>query len=148
MASVHDVAAYILGRLGPMAPTKFQKLVYYSQAWSLAWRNEPLFKSRIEAWVNGPVVRELYRYHRLEPAVSRWPQGSPEGLSSSDRKVIDAVLDYYGDKSAFWLSELAHREDPWRQAREGLPSNVRSDREITVDAMRQYYGSLRSVKAD
>lgn len=142
MESVHDVAAYILARQGSMAPTKFQKLVYYCQAWHLVWRGEPLFESRIEAWVNGPVVRELYRHHRLEPGVSTWRQGDPDRLSDQARKDIDAVLGYYGTKSAFWLSELTHREDPWRQARAGLPSNLRSDQEITVESMREYYGDL------
>lgn len=142
MESVHDVAAYIVARQGPMAPTKFQKLVYYCQAWHLVWRDEPLFDSRIEAWVNGPVVRELYRHHRLEPGVSSWPKGDPEQLSEEAKKDIDAVLSYYGTKSAFWLSELSHREDPWREARAGLSANVRSDREITVGSMRKYYGEL------
>ncbi len=34
MATVHDVAAYILEKRGPMTTMKLQKLVYYSQAWS------------------------------------------------------------------------------------------------------------------
>lgn len=142
MASVHDVAAYILSRLGPMAPTKFQKLVYYCQAWHLAWLDKPLFNARIEAWSNGPVVRELYRYHRLEPSVSSWPKGDPTKLPPEGRKAVDAVLDYYGDKSAFWPSELTHREEPWVRARAGLPTNVRSDQEITIESMRDYYRSL------
>lgn len=142
MASVHDVAAYVLGKLGPMAPTKFQKLVYYCQAWNLAWRGVPLYDARIEAWANGPVVRELYRLHRLEPGVYDWPKGNPENLSPEDRSTIDAVLDYYGDKSAFWLSELTHREAPWQEAREGIPANARSEREITTDSMKRYYSAV------
>ena len=39
MASAHDVAAYILKKLGPMTAMKLQKLVYYCQAWSLVWGN-------------------------------------------------------------------------------------------------------------
>lgn len=142
MESVHDVAAYVIGRQGSMAPTKFQKLVYYCQAWNLAWRGEPLFDSRIEAWVNGPVVRDLYRHHRLQPSVWEWPKGDADSVSEPARSVIDAVLGYYGSKSAFWLTELSHREEPWLKAREGVPANVRSDREITTEAMRKYYGAL------
>ena len=37
MASVLDVAEYILRKSGPMTAWKLQKLVYYSQAWSLVW---------------------------------------------------------------------------------------------------------------
>ena len=58
--SVHDVAAYILKKQGEMSAMKLQKLVYYSQAWSLVWDEKPLFRAQIEAWANGPVVRSLY----------------------------------------------------------------------------------------
>ena len=45
-----DVAAYILSKQGDMPAMKLQKLVYYSQAWSLVWDDKPLFRDRIEAW--------------------------------------------------------------------------------------------------
>jgi|SRR6516225_8231636 hypothetical protein len=63
MATVFDVAAYILGKKGEMTAWKLQKLVYYSQAWSLVWDLRPLFAERIEAWPNGPVCPDLYRVH-------------------------------------------------------------------------------------
>ncbi|MBL8173922.1 MAG: DUF4065 domain-containing protein [Bryobacterales bacterium] len=43
---------------------ELQKLVYYSEAWSLVWEALPLFRARIEAWANGSVVPQLYRLHR------------------------------------------------------------------------------------
>src|SRR5680860_1872649 len=56
MASVLDVAEYILKETGSMTTMKLQKLVYYSQAWSLVWDEKPLFGEPIEAWANdGPV---------------------------------------------------------------------------------------------
>ena len=65
MATVHDVAAYILEHHGPMTAMKLQKLVFtYSQAWSLVWDEQALFPERIEAWANGPVVPALYDQHR------------------------------------------------------------------------------------
>ena len=41
MASVHDVAAFILADLGWVGAMKLQKLVYYAQAWSLVWDEQP-----------------------------------------------------------------------------------------------------------
>ena len=72
MATVHDVAAAILEREGPMTAMKLQKLVYYCQAWHLVWDEEPLFPERIEAWANGPVVHALYDKHRGSFTVSSW----------------------------------------------------------------------------
>ncbi len=142
MATAHDVAAYILNKRGAMSAMKLQKLVYYSQAWHLVWDEEPLFAERIQAWANGPVVRELYDVHRGQFTVSRWPTGDPSALAPSEAESVDAIIQHYGDKSAFWLSEATHREDPWRNARGDLGPSDRSSREIKPAAMSEYYGSL------
>jgi len=120
MANAHDVAAYILTKRGSMTAMKLQKLVYYSQAWSLVWDERPLFPERIEAWANGPVVRDLYDRHRGQFLVTRWTWGSPDALTTDERETVDAVMDFYGDKPALWLSNLTHEEDPWINARHGL----------------------------
>jgi uncharacterized phage-associated protein len=142
MVSAHDVAAYVLRERGPMSAIKLQKLIYYCQAWHLVWEDEPLFKERIEAWANGPVVPALYREHRGKFTVKTWPTGDTRRLSESQKGSIDAVLDFYGPKSAQWLSELTHREGPWMDAREGLRPGQRSGKEITKAAMAEFYGAL------
>lgn len=142
MASVDDVAAYILRKQGPMTAMKLQKLVYYCQAWSLVWDERPLFRASIEAWANGPVVPALYRKHKGLFKVEKWPSGSPDRLSAEQRETIDAVLDFYGPKPSHWLSALTHREAPWRDARMGLLPGERGNEEITHAAMAEYYGGL------
>ena len=72
MLTVHDVAAYVLEQTGPITPWKLQKLVYYSQAWHLAWEETPLFHEHIEAWGAGPASPALYEIHKglYEPMIS------------------------------------------------------------------------------
>ncbi len=142
MANAHDVAAYILARKGAMTAMKLQKLVYYSQAWSLVWDETQLFPELIEAWANGPVVRELYELHRGQFMLDKWPSGATRNLTENEKDTINHVLEYYGDKASQWLSDLTHREDPWRKARQGLPMGVRGNEEITHAAMAEYYESL------
>ena len=142
MANVHDVAAYILSRLGRMSTMKLQKLVYYSQAWSLVWDEEPLFPERIEAWANGPVAPDLYREHKGLFKVRSWSRGNPEILSPVQKATVDSVLGFYGDKPSQWLSDLTHREDPWLDARRGLSPGERGFQEISHAAMAEYYASL------
>jgi len=142
MASAHDVAAYILAKQGRMTAMKLQKLVYYAQAWSVVWDERPLFPEKIEAWANGPVVRELYDLHRGSFEVTDWPRGDTGRLTGAERETVDSVLRFYGDRSAQWLSDLTHREQPWLAARRGLPDGVRGSREITLSALEEYYGSL------
>ncbi|WP_284982347.1 type II toxin-antitoxin system antitoxin SocA domain-containing protein [Arthrobacter sp. efr-133-TYG-118] len=69
--TVFDVAEYILSKNAvehPENPTmstmKLQKLVYYCQAWHLAWDGRTLFPEEIQAWASGPVCPALYEVHR------------------------------------------------------------------------------------
>jgi uncharacterized phage-associated protein len=142
MATVHDVASYILKKCGPLTVMKLQKLVYYSQAWSLVWDEKPLFAARIEAWVNGPVVPALYKVHKGQFVVRKWPDGNPENLNGDQRDTVDAVIEFYGHKTAQWLSDLSHREKPWRDARAGLAGGERGENEISLASIHEYYSSL------
>lgn len=140
--SVHDVAAYILKKQGEMSAMKLQKLVYYSQAWSLVWDEKPLFRAKIEAWANGPVVPQLYLKHRGQFSLKTWPDGDWTKITGAAKETIDSVLKFYGDKTGQWLSELTHKERPWRDARKGVADDERGNEEITPAALAEYYGSL------
>ncbi len=140
--SVFDVAKYILEKKGRMTAMKLQKLVYYSQAWSLVWDEKPLFREKIEAWANGPVVRALYEYHRGAFQVTRLRKGDTSKLNQEQQDTIDAVLRDYGEHTAQWLSDLSHIEDPWNDARKGLPDGAPCDNEITLGSMHEYYSCL------
>ena len=146
MANVFDVAQYILHKHGPMTAMKLQKIVYYSQAWSLVWDEKPLFNEKIEAWANGPVVRELFDLHKGQFVVQNLTKGNIKELSKSEKETIAAVLDYYADKTAQWLCDLTHMEEPWCEARKGLPDGINSDREISLSMMHEYYSSIPAPK--
>ena len=139
---VFDVAAYILKKMDTLTTMKLQKLVYYSQAWSLVWDEKPLFEEKIEAWANGPVVRNLFDYHRGMYEISEMAIGNPRLLDQNQQETVDAVLEYYGHRSSQWLIDLSHMEDPWIHARRGLPPLERGNRVIPLDVMAHYYSSL------
>jgi len=113
---VHDVAAFIVPQLGVVGAMKLQKLVYYAQAWSLVWDRHLLFHEQVEAWDQGPVVRELWERCSRTRVVER-VAGDPSKLSADQRATISAVLAFYGDRGGSWLTELSHREAPWVDAR-------------------------------
>lgn len=142
MATVFDVAAYILDRKGEMTAMKLQKLVYYSQAWALVWDEMPLFNERIEAWANGPVCPDLYRAHAGSFKLAALARGNAGALQDPERETVEAVLEYYGDKNSQWLSDLTHQEDPWIKARGDLAPGECCNTEITHASMAEYYGSL------
>lgn len=143
MATVQDVAAYILEKQGSMTAMKLQKLAFYANAWGLAWENDPLFEDSFEAWERGPVSRALFRLHRKMFTVSRSNiVGDSQNVTSHQRRVVDAVLAYYGNMSPDALSDLTHREDPWRQTYEGRGHvNTNCDDDIDRDLIRRFYSA-------
>lgn len=146
MVTVFDVAKYILKKYGEMTSMKLQKLVYYAQAWSLVWDEQPVFSEPIEAWANGPVVRELYEAHRgrFKISYSTLGSGNISKLTNAQKTTIDAVLDFYGNKTAQWLVDLSHMEDPWVDARKeaNLKDGDRGSAVISTAAMHEYYSGL------
>jgi uncharacterized phage-associated protein len=140
--NVFDVAAYILEKKGEMTAWKLQKLVYYSQAWSLVWDQRPIFAETIEAWANGPVCPDLYQAHRGLFLVKAIPGGKADALDATARETVDAVIQFYGDMHPQELSDLTHSERPWLDARAGRPPGAWCKCEITHAAMAEYYEAL------
>ena len=141
MATIFDVASYILQKKGRMSTWKLQKLCYYSQAWHLVWAEKPLFDEDFEAWSNGPVCRELFYKHKGIFLIDKI-EGNPDALTPAEKETIDTVLHDYGDMDAYELRELTHSEAPWENARNGLGIGVPCDTVITKDAIGEYYGGL------
>jgi uncharacterized phage-associated protein len=140
-----DVAKYILTSHGAsMTTMKLQKLVYYCQAWHLAWTGEPLFGDQIEAWANGPVVRVLFGRHKgmYSISVSQLNVGSAANLNKQQSAIVDTVLDTYGSMSATQLSMLTHAEEPWANARCHVPAGDTSAATISLESMTQFYRAL------
>jgi uncharacterized phage-associated protein len=123
---------------------KLQKLMFYSQAWHMVWEEEPLFADDFQAWANGPVLPALYDRHRGMFKVDRslFKDANAGNLTDEQRGDIDKVLGFYGDKTAQWLSNLTHQENPWLNARGELPAGAASSEVIPKSAIHEYYSSL------
>lgn len=146
VVSVFDVAQYVLSKLEePCSTMKLHKLLYYCQAWHLVWEDKPLFKEDIEAWANGPVIRALFNFHQgMYWAVpDQITLGTPSKLNDVQKEDIDRVLAFYGCKTSQWLIDQTHIEAPWRNARKGLLPNERGNRIISMEAISEYYSSLK-----
>jgi len=142
MATCLDVAQYILERRGPTTTIKLQKLVYYSQAWSLVWDEQPIFEDEIQAWANGPVAPRLFQAHKGEFRVGQIPNGDSTNLTKAEKETVDIVLRDYGENPAQWLVELTHLETPWKEARGTCPAGESCNNVITHASMADYYSAL------
>ena len=146
------VCDYIIHRVcaagGALNELKLQKLMYYVQAWNLAFNGKPLFDGRFQAWVHGPVNRELY--DRFGATKSLYSQITSDDISADfqttllpdeARQHIDSVLETYAGFTGTQLEELTHREEPWIAARRGYRDSERCEVEIDEELMRSFYGA-------
>lgn len=139
MENVMDVANWFLNQ-SPMTHKKLQKLCYYAQAWHCALHNkQPLFSEQIEAWVHGPVVRELYGQF----ACYGWdeiPQKyTTNKLSEQSIEILKTVYNTYKGFNGDQLEYMTHQEIPWISARGDLKPWESCTEPIAIDAMASYY---------
>lgn len=136
-----EVAKYFLAQSSEdagdlISNLKLQKLVYYAQGFCLALNGRPLFEERIEAWLHGPVVPELYhQYKDCGSGHIPHPKGFDlDVFTTEERELLDEVYEFYGQYSAWRLRQLTHDETPWRENyREG------SNQVISQESMSRFF---------
>jgi uncharacterized phage-associated protein len=99
---------------------QLQKLVYIAHGYCLAQLNQPLFHNNVHAFQWGPVIPNLYKllnqYGAGEVKDFIPNDEPPIPLNSPEMEIIKEVWDYYGDFSAFQLSNFTHRAGtPWSE---------------------------------
>ncbi|WP_298938434.1 type II toxin-antitoxin system antitoxin SocA domain-containing protein [uncultured Ruegeria sp.] len=119
---------------------KVQKLVYYTEAWHLAYFDRPLLAEDFQAWAHGPVVRALYLKYR-NFSWDGLPVEKGAMPSEATQELLEAIYESYGQYSAKKLEEMTHSERPWLEARNGLPPEAKSDTVISKLTMRNFYAS-------
>ena len=140
---------------------KLQKILYYVQAWHLVYFNKhPLFDDVPEAWINGPVYREIYNIYKNNGAEEISLHGDDNlskedsynqalnslNISKEQHEYLGASLVYFGNLPAQKLVLRTHLEKPWNEAREGLGELEYSDRVITHDMMYNYYSQVKAKR--
>lgn len=146
--SAKRVAEYFIWKSAaerrPLTNKKLQKLLYYSQAWSLVLRNKRLFPERIEAWVHGPAIRSVYSDFKkfgFDPITDSVSADEVAKIPTEVKTFLDQVWAAYGKYDAAYLEHMTHLEQPWQKAREGIEAHVGSDIEITTDSMKEFYSA-------
>ena len=121
MYSILDVARYVIARsnrAGAISNLKLQKVLYFIQAEFLVVQNMPCFAEQIEAWDFGPVVPEVYYRYRIYCGAAI-PLLQDDGFcpfNKRDKKLADGVIDECAKYSAAGLTDIVHRQTPWREA--------------------------------
>lgn len=117
---------------------KLQKLVYYAQGFHLALYDKPLFNERIEAWLHGPVVPELYQIYK---GYKSQPVPVSEGFDVSQfteevKELLNEVNLVYGQYSAWRLRDMTYEELPWQE------SYKKIDKTISHESLKSFFKDL------
>jgi uncharacterized phage-associated protein len=153
MLSINTVCDYIILMLTEAGenPTllKLQKLLYYVQAWHLAFYDNKMFNGKFQAWVHGPVNRDIYdRFVSGDPHFSLYSsvrvtdildKDCTNKLPTTKKQHIDNVLEVYARYTGSQLEEMSHKEEPWLKARTGYAANERCEVNIDEDLMKEFY---------
>lgn len=145
MTTCFEVANYFIWigsqKKLPVCHLKLQKLVYYAQAWHLALYNKPLFDEDFEAWVHGAVIPDLYyEYRGFGHEYISWV--GKHDIALEPPLFLCQVADKYMGFWGYEIREINHSEQPWINARVGLPPGKKSGRIITKESIHEYYSKL------
>lgn len=136
--TILNIANYFLARES-MTHKKLQKMCYYAFAWYFALNHGRLFTNNFQAWVHGPVDPGLYSTFRGFGWQSL-PQPAEHDIDDPDIiSFLELVYESYGEFSGNELEYMTHKEDPWLNARQGLPPYQSSNNPIDEEVMGTYY---------
>jgi uncharacterized phage-associated protein len=154
MKNIHDVCDYVIFRTtgegnGFLSHLKLQKILYYTQSWYLAYEKNSLFDGKFQAWIHGPVNREIYNrfkdskymYSTINMVDIKMDDLAFNVLSEEEKDHINSVLEAYAPFSDVQLEKMTHDERPWIEARSGFEPFQRCEKEINEKTMQDYYAS-------
>lgn len=151
MYSIYQVAKWFLIKENyNISPKKLQKLCWYAYSWYIALTYEVetkdydyLFNEKAEAWVHGPVFRELFKDYKHENY--KRTKAADDISNSEIISFLEDVYNVYGNFSGFELESLTHQEKPWLEARKGLDPLTPSDTKIQEDdIIKEYLPRLKT----
>lgn len=139
------VISYVFEKLEEVTPLMLQKLLYFIQGVSYALNKKPMFYEKCQAWVHGPVFPEVYdmfrdfKYNPIEDARFAIFEGTEDELTVDERRVIDLVVNTFGEYGGKVLERITHSERPWKQARKGYGVNIPCSEPISMESIEAYY---------
>lgn len=143
------LSVYILKHADPMTLWKLQKLLFYCDAYCLAYFDKELLGDKFEAWVHGPVSRKVYDYFvgrtdsrgRLYYDINFTADEDNEfeKLASTQKELISAVLKELSIWDTAELESAVCAGVPWKEARGELPDADKCCALISKETTRLFY---------
>ncbi len=142
--------SYLFDQLGEVTPLMLQKLLYFIQGESYALFGKPMFEEDCQAWIHGPVFPEVYnmfidfKYNPTEDSRFVLFKSEKDSLTEEELRVIDLVINTFGEYGSKVLERITREERPWKQARSGYADNIQSKEFIVKEDIASYYAEKSS----
>lgn len=136
---------YLLDQCEDVTPLALQKALYYIQGFYYAFYKTFLFAEECEAWIHGPVYKDIYfryRDYRFDPIKGNGGFDSSV-FTSSEQAILDSVVRNVCCYSGKVLEGFTHSEAPWLSARGDLPATAASGRTILREQMGEYFSAVK-----
>lgn len=149
MINVHDLVDYIIIKLDDLSISlnhlKLQKLLYYTQAWFLAFNEKPLLEEKFESWSHGPILTDIYNRFKSRGMYDPIIRGDvindevENYLHKDITDHINSVIETYASFSSTQLETLIRRELPYQETRIGIKNDKNSNQVISENTMKDFY---------
>lgn len=146
VSKLESAVRYLLMKTSEITPLALQKLLYFAQGFQKAFTNIFIFKEDCEAWVHGPVYRNVYEKYRsygYNPIEEKELTFDNINLSEDEKELLDHIVLYFGCYSGKVLEKMTHSEEPWRSARRGLEDWESSERIIEKEEIGSYFSNVK-----
>lgn len=145
-SKINVVIQYLLNQCEDITPLALQKALYYIQGFFYAFYGTFLFSEDCQAWVHGPVYRDVYfryREYRFDP-IKKADDFDASCFSSSEKAIYDSVISNICCYSSKVLERFTHNETPWLVTRGSLPFTAPSDRIIEKSLIGEYFSTVKA----
>ena len=122
-----------------ITPMKLQKLLFYVKAWTLVAGYQLISEEDFEHWDYGPVNRDIYNeYKQYGSKKIEIDRQKSLDITSTEKELIDFIVDNYIEFDAFTLSAMTHTEEPW--------DTTSRNEIISNELIESYYSKQRFAK--
>lgn len=143
---INTAIQYLLRQCEDITPLALQKALYYIQGFYYAFYNTFLFSENCEAWIHGPVYRDIYyryRDYRFDP-ITQNKAFDDTLMTSAEKAVYDSVINNLCCYSGKILEKFTHNETPWLNARGDLPLSAPSECIIPQESIGKYFSTVKT----
>ena len=139
------VVEYLISQCQDITHLSLQKALYYVQGFYYAFFGNFLFVEDCEAWVHGPVYRDIYKRYSgyCYDQIDRLEEPDVSSMPAEEKAMLDSIARHICCYSGKTLEAFTHVETPWMSTRGDLPTQASTNKVIPKQIIGEYFTSVK-----